>query len=142
MTLSCSACTRCPFCLGYDSPTLDLPYATKANITGSRISDDVHSAFHHIIIVADLSRLAGYEIGPLADYIAMLALTQLNSLDTCQQLPSIVNMLAPGCERKVSAITEYDVAYLHGLYKMSPDRRLLSQKGEIADRMSETLGGQ
>ena len=119
-----------------------LPDATYASVTGNHIRDGARSNFYHIIIVADPSKLARYEIGPLADYIAMLALTQLNSLDTCQPLLSIVNMLAPGCERKVTAITEYDVAYLRGLYQMSPDRRLLSQQGEIADRMSATLGGQ
>jgi len=53
-----------------------------------------------------------------------LALTQLSSLDTCQQLPSIVNMLATGCDKKASALTDNDLAYLRGLYKMGPGRTL------------------
>jgi len=133
----------CFTCLSRGAPTEYLSDATYAGVTGSRVSDGVRSAFYHIIIVADINRLTGYEAGPLADYIAMLALTQLNSLDTCQQLPSIVNMLAKGCEAKAGVLTENDIAYLRGLYKMSPDRRLLAtQKGEIADLMSETLGAQ
>jgi hypothetical protein len=118
-----------------------LPDATYARVTGNHISNGVRSGFHHIIIVADINKLKGYEAGPLADYIAMLALAQLNSLDTCQQLPSIVNMLAPGCETKAGALTPSDIAYLRGLYQTGPDKRLLSQQDDIADRMSETLGG-
>ncbi|HKB95950.1 MAG TPA: hypothetical protein VKB94_03815 [Rhizomicrobium sp.] len=140
--MPCFTCLPCADCLGQNSPPEYLPDATYASVTGNHISDGARSVFYHIIIVADPSKLARYEIGPLADYIAMLALTQLNSLDTCQPLLSIVNMLAPGCERKTSGITEYDVAYLRGLYQMSLDRRLPSQQGEIANRMSETLRGQ
>ena len=54
-------------------------------------------------------------MGAVGDYIAMLALTQLSSLDTCQALPSIVNLLAPGCAQKPDGLTENDVAYLRGL---------------------------
>jgi hypothetical protein len=72
----------------------------------------------------------------------MLALAQLNSLDTCQQLPSIVNMLAAGCERKADALTANDLGYLRGLYKMGAGRTLRSQKDDIAYQMEKNLGGQ
>jgi hypothetical protein len=125
------------------APPEYLPDATYASVTGNHISDGVRSAFYHIVIVADINQLGAYEAGPLADYIALLALTQLNSLDTCQQLPSIENMLAKGCGAKAGVLTENDTAYLRGLYKMSPDRNLLAtQKNEIADRMKAALAGQ
>ena len=134
----------CFTCIGRGGGSTEyLPDAAYAGVTGNRVSDGVRSAFYHIIIDADINGLAGYEAGPLADYIAMLALTQLNSLDTCQQLPSIENMLAKGCEAKAGVLTQNDIAYLRGLYKMSPDRMLLiTQKSEIADVMKESLGGQ
>jgi len=133
----------CFTCLGRGGPTEYLPDATYASVSGDHISDGVRSVFYHIIIVADINRLNGYEAGPLADYVAMLALAQLNSLDTCQELPSIENMLAKGCEAKTGELTGNDIAYLRGLYGMSPDRMLLAtQMSEIADRMSQTLGGQ
>jgi hypothetical protein len=131
----------CPSCMARNSAPEYLPAATYARVTGNRISDGVHSTFYHIIIVADIHRLSGYEAGPMADYIAMLALTQLNSLDACQQLPSIVNMLARGCGTKAGVLTENDLAYLRALYKANADKTLLSQQTEIADRMSETPGG-
>ncbi|MEO8301920.1 MAG: hypothetical protein ABI608_09005 [Rhizomicrobium sp.] len=138
-----TAASPCRGCVTDYSITYYLPYATEAHVTGDRISDGVRSAFFHVLIVADPSKLQDRGIGELADYIAMLALTQLNSLDTCQQLPSIVNMLASGCDRKTNTLTDNDTAYLRGLYKMNADRRLLAtQKGDIAGRMSQTLGEQ
>ena len=74
----------------------DLP-PTYAS-TGNHINDGMRSGFNHILIVIDSTKVAGQKIVPLADYISMLALTQLNSLDACQQLPSIVNMLAADCD--------------------------------------------
>ena len=60
---------------------------------GTRTNDGIHTGFWHILIVVDSTKLAGQEIVPLTDYIAMLALTQINSLAACQALPSIVNRL-------------------------------------------------
>jgi hypothetical protein len=82
-----------------------LPNARAEAVTGTRLGDGLRSDFYHIVIVADPNKLMEYEIGSLSDYIAMLALTQLGSLDTCQQLPSIVNMLATGCDKKVPCVT-------------------------------------
>jgi hypothetical protein len=116
--------------------------ASTARVTGNLIDDGMRSGFHHILITVDLGKLPGQDIVPLADYIAMLALTQVGSLEGCQQLVSIVNMLAPGCERKADHLTENDLAYISGVYKMNPNRiRLTSQKSDIADRMVQALAG-
>lgn len=123
---------------GRDRGALD--QAATARSTGTRLTSGVRSGFHHILIVVDPSKLEGQEMLPLADYIAMLALTQIASQDACQSLPSIVNMLAAGCTAKPAHITEADMAYLHGLYAMNADRvRLASQKTDIADQMAQAL---
>jgi hypothetical protein len=101
----------------------------------------MRSTFYHIIIVADPGKLLDHEIGSLADYIAMLALTQLGSLDTCQQLPSIVNLLAAGCKRKSSTLTENDLAYLQGLYRMRGDLSISIQKDQVSYQMEQELKG-
>jgi hypothetical protein len=121
--------------------TYYLPNAHGVSVTGSRLGDGLRSTFYDVIIVVDPEKLADHEIGSLADYIAMLALTQLNSLGTCQQLPSIVNLLVAGCDQKANALTDNDIAYLRGLYKMSPDRTLRTQQDEIAYQMEEKLSG-
>ena len=85
-------------------------------------------------------RLPFQRLGP-SD--AVLALTQIGSLDTCQPLPSIENLMAANCESKTDMLTKNDVAYLRGVYSMSADRRLFAtQKGEIVDRMKDALDAQ
>jgi hypothetical protein len=118
-----------------------MPDAKAYAVSGSRIGDGLSSGFHHVIIAIDPVKLAGYEMGSLADYIVMLALTQLNSLDTCQQLPSIVNLLAEGCAQNSGALTENDIAYLQGLYRMRGDLNFAIQKGQVSYEMEEELKG-
>jgi hypothetical protein len=117
------------------------PDAKSYAVSGSRLGDGLSSGFHHVIIAIEPNKLASYEIGTLADYIAVLALTQLKSLDICQPLPSIVNMLAQGCSNNPNALTENDVAYLKGLYRMSADKNLGTQTDEVAYRMEQELKG-
>ena len=115
--------------------------ANTAKVTGFRLTDGQHTIIHHVLIVIDPAKLPVQEIVPLSDYIAVLALAQIGSLDDCRPLPSIANMLAPACDRKTNSITANDLAYLHGLYKMPSDRlQLAIQKNDIADGMAQALG--
>jgi hypothetical protein len=108
--------------------------------TGNRLNDGIHTGFSHILIVIDSTKLAGQDIVPLSDYISMLALTQLNSLDACQDLPSIVNRMAPDCGHAVmDGLTKYDLAYLQALYHMTTGRNMVLQRGEIGDLMTDRL---
>jgi len=107
--------------------------------TGNHLNDGIHTGFNHILIVIDSTKLAGQDIVPLADYISMLALTQLNSQDACQDLPSIVNRMAPDCSHAVDGLTKYDLAYLQALYHMTTGRNMVLQQGEIGDLMTDRL---
>jgi hypothetical protein len=113
--------------------------AHYARATGSRINDGIRTGFNHILIIIDSTKLAGQKIVPLADYISMLALTQLNSLDACQQQPSIVNILAADCDHAGDGLTQFDLAYLQGLYRMSAGRSLLFQRNDIAAVMADKV---
>ena len=128
-----------PTSMGVNRDPIDLPNASFARVTGNHINDGARSAFNHIIVIVDSSKLAGQKIGPLVDYIAMLSLTQLNALDTCQQLPSIVNAMTPDCDQRVEGMTNIDVAYLRGLYRMGSDKALIWQQNDIADQMTAAL---
>lgn len=102
---------------GYQMPQ---PCAVVVHASGSRVNNGLSNGFFNVLIVAEPTKLLDYEIGSLADYVTMLALSQPASLDSCQQLPSISNMLAKGCSSVPSRITDGDLAYLRALYKM-PD---------------------
>ena len=111
---------------------------SSAAVNGSRLGDGKTSAFYHVIIVAEPGSLRDYEIGTLADYIAMLALTEPNMLDRCQSLPSILNLLVKGCA-PVTALTGNDDAYLASLYRMGADQNLGVQRDQIAYGMQKSL---
>jgi hypothetical protein len=116
---------------------LDLPPFRA--VLGSRLNDGIHTGFAHVLIVVDSTKLAGQEVLPLADYIAMLALTQINSLDACQELPSIVNRMAADCPRIPDSLTQFDLAYLQGLYHLSTGRTAVLQRSEIGALMTDRL---
>ena len=118
-------------------PPMFVEKFTRSN--GNHTNDSIHSGFSHVLIVIDTTRLAGQEIVPLSDYVSMLALTQLGSPDACQELPSIVNLLAADCGHAADGLSQFDLAYLQGLSKAGAGRRLVFQRNDIADAMVETL---
>lgn len=119
--------------------TWHLPNARTVNVTASRIANSLRSQFFHAMIVIDLDKINGLEIGSLADDIAMLALTQPQAFDACLTPPSISNLTSPGCADKSKAITEMDIAYLRAVYKLDTAKIFSSQKSEIAYQMKKFL---
>ena len=134
-----------------DLPSGDLGYGVMSArgeigsyaTSGSRVGNGLKSEFTAAIIVVDTNKIGGQEIGPLSDYIAMLAISQGQSYDACQSVPTITNLMAPNCEAdmKPAAITDVDMTYLRGLYRMRPDGNLYAERGSIAFEMKKDLGG-
>lgn len=109
------------------------------SIGGTRLNNSVNSGFFNVLIVAEPAKLNDYELGSLVDYIAMMALSQAASLDSCQELPSISNMLAKECASITSRITDGDVAYLRALYRIEPGNVMSVQRDEMLYQMKKTL---
>ncbi|HVW73024.1 MAG TPA: hypothetical protein VHC39_05260 [Rhizomicrobium sp.] len=130
-------------CLDRPKCRIYLTHAQAYAVTGGRVGDGLRSGFHDVIIVVDPRKLGGYEIGALADYIAFLALTQPRLLDDCQQLPSILNLLASGCKSAdtTGEMTEADFGYLKGIYRMKDDDALAFQQDQIAYQVKQALLG-
>ena len=128
-----------PFCM--DEPECRIVTEVPPSASnGSRLSNGLHSGFLNVMIVADSIKLSDQEIGAVADYISVLALSQPVSLDDCALLPSILNLLASGCTSPPE-LTEADQTYLRALYRMTPDALLAAQRDEIAYQMKRALEG-
>jgi len=112
------------------------------NVTGLRMRDGRKSTLYHAIIAIDPAKLLDHEIGGVADYISMLALSQMTTLNQCQPLASIINMLVPGCAAAASELTANDLAYLRGLYRMPLDGNLRMQEDGIGREMAAALNTQ
>jgi hypothetical protein len=128
-----------PTAFGVVAAETVLSCARVMNATGSRAVDGLNSGFFNIVIVADPSKLPDYEIGTLGDYVAMMALSQPASLDRCQDLPSISNLLAKGCTAIPSWITDGDLAFLKGLYNTPSGYSMTAQRSEMQYQMKKTL---
>jgi hypothetical protein len=126
---------------GDTAPALQmtLPCALAVHSNGFHAHDGLSSGLFNVLIVAEPAKLYDYELGALADYIAMLALSQPPSQDACQDLPSISNLLAPGCRAVAAHITDGDLAYLRGLYKMPEGYGLAAQINQLNYQMTKVL---
>jgi len=112
------------------------------SVEGNRWRTGLNSELAHIYVIADTSKTEGYELGAVADYVAMLALSQTQSFDSCKPMPSITNLISPACDAdlKPEAITDADLAYLKGVYSMDPGANFQQQQNAIAASISQALG--
>jgi hypothetical protein len=71
-----------------------------------------------VILVIDTTKVVGYTIGTIADYLAMLTLSVVQSPDHCDPLPSILDLMSSSCGTRATptAITAGDLAFLKALY--------------------------
>lgn len=71
-----------------------------------------------VILVIDTRKVVGYTIGAIADYLAMLTLSVVQSPDHCDPLPSILDLMSSSCGTREmpTAITAGDLALLKALY--------------------------
>jgi hypothetical protein len=111
--------------------------------TGSYVSKGLTGELMHVFIVVDAGKIAATSLRSTADYIAMLALTRMGSLDTCSELPSIIDLLSSGCgeRQKPPALTDADVTYLKALYSSDLEKNLNVEQGDMRDRMVRVMLG-
>jgi hypothetical protein len=118
------------------------PDAVAFASTGWRFGNGQTSDFYHVVIAADPTRLTDYPIGQLADYIALLALSHVDTPDKCQPLSSISNLLVPGCANVPDGLSAGDLAYLNGLYRrMNGGINASLQRSAIASAIEQGLQG-
>src|SRR5262249_51762250 len=105
----------------------------------TRINSASHQNFGLAFIIVDARKLHGASFEALADYIAMVTLAQLDPRADIAQYPTILNLFA-NREPAPAAMTDWDVAYLQGLYGATRDaRNAQQQEGEIAHSMAGAL---
>jgi hypothetical protein len=109
-----------------------------AGIPGSRLSSGISSAIVNVVIVADVNKIVGRPIGAIADYLAMLTLTQAFASDQCGALPSILDMMKPNCgeREELTGVTAGDLGFLRALYKADLEEVLPLERGSIEGSMT------
>jgi hypothetical protein len=116
------------------APTCDIKAPAVTGRAGSRLGIDMSTELVHSLIIADTTKVAGEKIDAVADYIAVLALSRWQGLNRCASLPTILNLMADGCEAgdRPEAATPEDLALLTGLYRVNSREAGNQQRAEIA----------
>jgi hypothetical protein len=71
-----------------------------------------------VVLIVDVRKIAGTPIGAIADYLAEMSLSVIQSPDHCDPLPSILDLMSSSCgaRKKPTALTAGDLAFLKALY--------------------------
>jgi hypothetical protein len=103
-----------------------------------RLRASTRQDFNRVIIIVDAQRAAGKQFSALADYVAMAALAQLEPGADTSRYATVLSLFAPG--DTTSTMTEWDLAYLRGLYDAPrAARNARQQEGAISRTMREGL---
>lgn len=106
-------------------------YTTSAGY--GRLQRATRQDLDRTIIIVDATDAQGLSFDALADYIAMVGLAQLDPDSDTSQFETILNIFhrhgAAGAQ--TTALTQWDLAYLHGLYD-APRNAYGSQQQERA----------
>jgi hypothetical protein len=109
----------------------------------SLIKSEYSSEFINVLVIVDADKLGDHSLKSITDYIALLALTRTTSLDVCNELPSILDLLSSGCGQRArpTTITAADTAYLKALYSTDLGNFANFEKGEMHNRMLKQIAG-
>jgi hypothetical protein len=90
-----------------------------------------------VILVVDTTKADGYTVEALADYLAMLTLSVVQSPDHCDPLPSILDLVSSSCgtRERPTAITAGDLAFLKALYYRNTGLGPSLSRDDIQDNM-------
>jgi hypothetical protein len=97
-----------------------------------------------VIIVVNATKVAGYTIGSVADYIAMVTLSLVQSPDHCDPLPSILDLMSSSCSTREppTGMTAGDLAFLRALYYHNTGLGRTLTRDEMKMNMMRQIQGQ
>jgi hypothetical protein len=115
------------------------------NAPAGRLQAATRQDFNRVLIIVDARRAAGLTMDSLGDYVAMVALAQLDPSADTSAHSTILNLFADAAAGRTvtTALTDWDVAYLQALYDTQRNASSSSrQEAEIGRRMREGVTGQ
>lgn len=121
------------------SSTLDTNFEQGGSRgVASRISNELRADFSTVYLLIDLDQLSGVTMQQLSAYVAMQALTVADAERRVEPARTILNLFHDR-DSAPPDITDWDIAYLRGLYAVDPAQRAEMQRGAIAGQMRSLL---
>jgi hypothetical protein len=117
-----------------DADSLNGAQAVRSQ--GTRLRSAERQDFNRVVVIVDGARAAGYPIDSLADYIAMVTLAQIDPAAQTRDYPTILNLFDEDPDKISFEMTNWDLAYLDGLYRATRNAASSTQQvREISRRM-------
>lgn len=92
--------------------------------TMSRIRSDDLQVIRSTLVVVDRRRIAGMNIDAVADYVALVALAEINLAGDYSGAESILSLFsAPGKGQSITQLSAWDAAFLKALYLTDPSSK-------------------
>jgi len=112
-----------------------------SNAIGTRLGGSSGSGIGigTVLLIVDRTKVVGYTVGTIADYLAMLTLSVVQSPDHCDPLPSILDLMSSSCGTREmpTAITAGDLAFLKALYYRNTGLGPSLSRAAIQDNMMQ-----
>lgn len=103
---------------------------------GTRTRAVERQDFNRVIIVVDGAQISGIPIESIADYLAMVALAQIDPQAETRDYPTILNLFSDDPDDVSFVMTNWDTAYLSGLYASTRNAASVTQQlHDISRRM-------
>ncbi len=104
---------------------------------GTRVRSVERQDFNRVIIIVDAQLAEGYPLDSIADYVAMVTLAQIDPQAQIREFPTILNLFNEDLENTSFEMTNWDAAYLNGLYRSERNAASMTQQvRDISRRMS------
>jgi hypothetical protein len=109
----------------------------KTASLGSRLESPASKYIENVVVLVDSRETRGMPIAQLADYVALVSLTQLDATVDLAGSQSILELNSRPAGEAPSALTEWDHALLNALYRTSYNPA--HQRMDITARMVRAL---
>lgn len=108
---------------------------------GTRVRSVERQDFNRVVIIVDGQKAAGYPLDGIADYVAMVTLAQIDPAAQTRDYPTILNLFDDDPDAVSFEMTNWDLAYLDGLYRSTRNSASVTQQvRDISRRMSGDRG--
>jgi hypothetical protein len=121
-----------------DTGAAYLPGSSVRVRSAGRLRSNVRQEMSHALIILDASRIGTISFASLADYVAMVALAQVDADADTREYPSVLNLFAEGSGERNTRLTQWDLDYLTALYEVPGDASSAGREANhIARKMLE-----
>ena len=106
-------------------------YAPQTRISSpSRINDQTEDVLKRVFIIVDVDRLNGASLEQLGDYVAMVAMAQVDPDADTGHFDTILNLFENPATAP-TGLTGWDRAYLDGLYDPASETHRINQRAQV-----------